>query len=148
MPTISDDERKAVFALAAARVRLQEAIPHIKIALRMAQLQVPDGKVGIAVIAKAPDGTGMITASFEGDDFIKDVELLCGGLPERINAGLATIGPLMTAEEAASVWEWLRERRGENEVEEPREQCGQCGAEILGYHACQGVPSGFSEDES
>jgi hypothetical protein len=20
------------------------------------------------------------------------------------------------------------------------EQCGQCGAEILGYHACQGVP--------
>jgi hypothetical protein len=23
---------------------------------------------------------------------------------------------------------------------EPEEQCGQCGAVVLGYHACQGVP--------
>lgn len=32
------------------------------------------------------------------------------------------------------------------QLEEPREQCGDCGAEILGYHACQGVPGGFGED--
>jgi hypothetical protein len=30
--------------------------------------------------------------------------------------------------------------------EDAREQCGDCGAEILGYHACQGVPGGFGED--
>lgn len=27
------------------------------------------------------------------------------------------------------------------------EQCGQCGAEILGYHVCQGVPGGFGDDD-
>jgi hypothetical protein len=114
MPTTDNDERKKVFEVAAARVRLQAALPHIKVALRMAQLQVPDGKIGIAVIATAPDRSGTITASFEGDSFIKDIELLVGGLPEHINAGLATVGPLMTQEESVAVWEWLRERRGED----------------------------------
>lgn len=27
------------------------------------------------------------------------------------------------------------------------EQCGDCGAEILGYHRCEGVPGGFGDDE-
>lgn len=31
--------------------------------------------------------------------------------------------------------------------DEHREQCSQCGAEILGCHACQGVPGGFSDDD-
>jgi hypothetical protein len=27
-----------------------------------------------------------------------------------------------------------------------RDHCSDCGAEILGYHACQGVPGGFGND--
>lgn len=31
----------------------------------------------------------------------------------------------------------------------PRQQCNDCGAEIIGYHgACEGVPGGFSDDDS
>lgn len=30
---------------------------------------------------------------------------------------------------------------------EPEEQCGQCGAVVLGGHGCQGVPGGFSDDD-
>jgi hypothetical protein len=26
------------------------------------------------------------------------------------------------------------------------ESCGDCGAEIIGYHACQGVPGGFGDE--
>lgn len=32
-------------------------------------------------------------------------------------------------------------------AELPREQCSQCGAEILGHHSCQGVPGGFGDEE-
>lgn len=28
-----------------------------------------------------------------------------------------------------------------------REQCSDCGTEVLGHHACQGVPGGFGEDD-
>lgn len=27
------------------------------------------------------------------------------------------------------------------------EQCGQCGADVIGYHACEGVMGGFGDDE-
>lgn len=28
----------------------------------------------------------------------------------------------------------------------PHQQCSDCGAEVLGYHACEGVPGGFGDE--
>lgn len=37
----------------------------------------------------------------------------------------------------------------EAELRETREQCGDCGAEILGAHGhCPGVPGGFGDEKS
>jgi hypothetical protein len=42
---------------------------------------------------------------------------------------------------------YLDEHQPAGGGDEPEEQCGQCGAVILGCHACQGVPGGFSEED-
>jgi hypothetical protein len=61
-----------------ARGRLRSVLPHLKIAAEMARLQVPGGTVGLGVVAKTPDGTGRITATFESEGFIRDLEMLVG----------------------------------------------------------------------
>jgi hypothetical protein len=82
--------------------------------------------------------------------------------------GKTTVTPRsMTAEDAddllAALWVSHLSRQGvdadtlamgaelqgvriERVADEP-EQCSDCGAVILGYHACQGVPGGFGDDD-
>lgn len=43
-------------------------------------------------------------------------------------------------------WDRIFGEKTEEKPEETREQCTQCGSEILGHHACEGVPGGFGED--
>jgi len=62
----------------ACKERLRAVLPHLKIAMSMAKLQVPDGTVGLAVVAKAPDGAGRVTATFESEGFLRDLEMLVG----------------------------------------------------------------------
>lgn len=57
----------------AAQTRLKAALPHIALAVKMAQAQDPSGRVALAVLVKNPDGTGQITASFECEGFISDI---------------------------------------------------------------------------
>jgi len=56
-----------------AKERLMAALPQMSIAMSMARVDVPDGSVLLAVIGKRPDGSGMITATFEGEQFLEDV---------------------------------------------------------------------------
>lgn len=58
--------------------RLKAIIPHLKLAMSMAKIQVPNGIVALGVIAKSPDGGGRITASFDGEDFFNDLETVVG----------------------------------------------------------------------
>lgn len=60
--------------------RLKLVLPHLFIAANMARLEVPQGKVFLATIAKNPDGSGRVTASFEAEAFLRDVEALVGPL--------------------------------------------------------------------
>lgn len=60
-----------------ARKRLLDMVPHLLVATEMARLQVPDGKVGLAVIATSADGSGRVTARFEGE-FAKDLAIVLG----------------------------------------------------------------------
>ena len=46
------------------------------IACEMAKISEPGASIELAVFAKRPDGSGLITASFEAPEFIKDVETL------------------------------------------------------------------------
>lgn len=61
-----------------AKKRLMGALPHISLAMEMARMQEPEGKVSLAVIVKKSDGSGRMTASFEGEEFIKDIITLLG----------------------------------------------------------------------
>lgn len=64
--------------------RLLSALPHILVATQMAQDAVPDGKVCLAIVAKKPDGSGQLTASFECEEFFKDILMVLGlGTPEQ-----------------------------------------------------------------
>jgi hypothetical protein len=56
-----------------ARERLIDAIPHIAIAMQMAKIEVPDGVVQLAVVSKRANGSGRVTATFEGEEFLKDI---------------------------------------------------------------------------
>jgi hypothetical protein len=65
-------------ATAQAEERLRGVLPHLKIAMHMAKLQVPNGTVKLAIVAKEPDGSGRITSTFEGEEFLRDLETLVG----------------------------------------------------------------------
>lgn len=52
---------------------LRSAMPHIKLAISMAELQNPQGKIQLAIFARNEDGSGKITASFEHVDFFNDL---------------------------------------------------------------------------
>ncbi len=56
-----------------AKERLKAVLPHIMIAANMAQVEVPDGIVCLAVVAKKPDGSGKLTCTFEAGDFFQDI---------------------------------------------------------------------------
>jgi hypothetical protein len=58
--------------------------------------------------------------------------------------GLSATREMVIAVETALV-QIHRELENWPDVEQ-MEQCGQCGAEVLGYHACEGVPGGFGDD--
>jgi hypothetical protein len=77
----------------ACKERLRAVLPHLKIAMNMAKLQVPGGTVGLGIIVKTSDGAGRVTASFEGEEFLRDLETLVGDpFAERVaarTAGLA-----------------------------------------------------------
>ena len=58
-----------------ARESLSTFVPHLKVAIEGAKLSVPGGKVKLAVIVEKPDGSGgQITARFEMDEFLSDIE--------------------------------------------------------------------------
>ncbi len=61
--------------------KLRLMLPHVRIATELAREEVPGGSVGLAVIAKGADGSGRITASFMGDEFLTDLETLVGITP-------------------------------------------------------------------
>jgi len=61
-----------------AKKRLREVVPLIRVAMEMAKLQVPGGKVELAIIAKEKSGGGRITACFEGEEFFVDLEAVLG----------------------------------------------------------------------
>jgi hypothetical protein len=61
-----------------ARQRLLEALPHVRLAMEMARIEVPGGTVGLAIIAKSTSGTGRITATFDGDEFLRDLAEVLG----------------------------------------------------------------------
>lgn len=61
-----------------AKQRLITVLPHLKIAMQMAKIQVPNGTVRIGIIAEENNGGGRITAQFEGEQFIEDIIQVLG----------------------------------------------------------------------
>jgi hypothetical protein len=61
-----------------AKKRLADFIAHITLAMNMAKIDEPDGKVGLAVIAIKEDGSGSMSARFEGDEFVNDIITVLG----------------------------------------------------------------------
>jgi hypothetical protein len=57
--------------------RLKQALPHIRMAIEMAKLQEPQGEITLAICSKKPDGSGQLTAHFEGE-FLDDVARVLG----------------------------------------------------------------------
>lgn len=60
-----------------AKQELFDFLPHLEIALKMAEIQNPTGTLQLGVISSNPDGTGRITARFDVD-FIKALKVLVG----------------------------------------------------------------------
>ena len=58
--------------------RLLKALPHVFVAMKMAEAKVPGGSVCLAVVAKKPDGSGQLTASFECEGFFNDILTILG----------------------------------------------------------------------
>lgn len=71
---VTDDEREA------ARKRLRSVLPHLFIAANAALIEVAGGALQLGIIAKGPDGGGRITASFDAEAFLRDLETLVGPL--------------------------------------------------------------------
>ncbi len=53
--------------------RLLEVMPHLEIAANMARIEMPDGVLGLAITVKNGKN-GRITATFELDEFLKDLK--------------------------------------------------------------------------
>lgn len=78
---VTDDEREA------ARRRLRSVLPHLFIAANAAMIEVQGGSLQLGIIAKSVDGGGRITASFEAETFLRDLEILVGSLLVRDRGG-------------------------------------------------------------
>jgi hypothetical protein len=74
---VADDEREA------ARKRLRSVLPHLFIAANAALIEVEGGTLQLGVIAKKADGGGRITAAFDAETFLRDLEILVGPLLTR-----------------------------------------------------------------
>ena len=88
----------------AALQRMTIILPHIQTAARDAAKATPGGRVLLAIIAKAADGSGRITCDFESGEFLADLE----SLVRAIDASR----PTLTEEQAAA---WAREMAETNE---------------------------------
>lgn len=58
--------------------RLLMVLPHLEIAAGMAKIENPGKTIEFAVCAKSADGTGHVTASFQCEEFLKDLRTLLG----------------------------------------------------------------------
>lgn len=56
-----------------ARDRLKDALPFLILGVNMAKVQIPDGKVELAIVSKRPGGSGVVGASFECEEFFSDI---------------------------------------------------------------------------
>lgn len=72
MPLTPDHEADA------ARERLLELMPHLRVALEMAAIEMPGGKVELGVIVSGEEGNGRITCRFSGADFLDDLAAALG----------------------------------------------------------------------
>jgi hypothetical protein len=63
---------------AESKQRLLDALPHLRLAMEVAKVAEPEGKVLLAIIAKKEDGSGTVACSFEGEQFLTDIAALCG----------------------------------------------------------------------
>lgn len=61
-----------------AKKDLIDAILHIDLAMNMAEIEVPGSVARIAVCAKREDGSGRVTATFDGRAFLDDVAKVLG----------------------------------------------------------------------
>lgn len=62
-----------------ARERLKTALVHMILAAKMAVLDTPAGKAELAIIARKPDGSGVVGASLtQPDDFFDDLARVLG----------------------------------------------------------------------
>ena len=68
----SDAERQA------AKERLRAILPHLFLAANAALIETADGQLQIGILAREKDGGGRITASFEAEAFLRDLETLVG----------------------------------------------------------------------
>jgi hypothetical protein len=58
-----------------AKADLATIVPHLRVAAEDALRRAKDGaKVEFAIIAKNPDGSGQVGASFECEEFLSDLE--------------------------------------------------------------------------
>ena len=89
-----------------------------------------------AEFAFEADDVGM-SIGWRKSSTCKDLVAFLRALASMIEATAAEEGEATAAEESAS---------SEPLESEVREHCGQCGAEVLGCHACEGVPGGFSDE--
>jgi len=64
--------------------RLRGALPHMRLAIEMAQQEEPDGTVQLAIIAINPDGSGKMTAAFDYHDFFNDLAEILGLTTESV----------------------------------------------------------------
>ena len=76
LAAIPADEVKAALG------RLLDALPHIQLAISIAKVDSPNADVRLGILAKNPDGSGRIAASFE-EAFLHDLQLVLAGVPHK-----------------------------------------------------------------
>jgi len=68
-----------------AKQKLRAGLPHLRFAAKKALEECPGGAVFFMLGVKTPDGKSSITASFEVDEFLNDLETVvgCDVIPEK-----------------------------------------------------------------
>jgi hypothetical protein len=77
-----DDKSRAMALIGAqfdeAVDRIRQVLPHFRIAMSMAAIDVPGGQIMISISGKREDGSGKMVCDFEAEAFVSDLELLVG----------------------------------------------------------------------